>query len=319
MVFVYTSPNNLEIIVSTGYGLIYILSVGALGYLINDYFDTEEDRLANRVNYISQFSCYRLLLLVILFLTIAILPFVFYPLCQPHYFIFLIAQLLCFILYSVPPFRLKNNMFGLLADSLYSFLLPGLIVISLGFDFSKTYVIQISLLVLFIVWLFLLGWRSIILHQVKDVNKDIKSGNITFTIKVGVENAVVLAWIALILESIVFVVLCCLIDFYLWIYVLCSVILFFLIEGVLNHNLKMPSYDLKNVTGSINNYYNTYLICGISVLAAVEVHHMFFIIAPIIIILRIRTVFITLLKQFYHKVILYVYYKTLGVLRLLRK
>lgn len=319
VVFVYTHPGGLEMLKITIYFILYIISVGSLGYLINDYFDIEEDKMAGKINFVSQLRGSIVIILFVILLTIAIVPFAFYELSFPYYYILLGIQLLAFMVYSIPPFRFKKNVLGVFADSIYSFMIPGLITLSLGYNFNLFQSEDILMLAVFCFWLLLSGIRSILLHQIKDINADLNSGNHTLAIKSGTNLIVLIAWVIMVLEFVSLAFICVFCYGNLWVYIMSSIVLFLIIEGLITKNMKFVFKDISSFAGNINNLYNTYFICGVSILAATELHYIFYFVASAIVIFKLRMALLDLIRKFYYKIILYIYYKSIGLIARFKK
>jgi len=85
---------------------------------------------------------------------------------------FVAVQLLCFVLYSVPPFRFKKNIYISAAlESLYSGTLMYLLVLSVNVDLAS-----IFLFIFLALWAFFKGLRNFVLHTMNDKDKDLRIG-----------------------------------------------------------------------------------------------------------------------------------------------
>lgn len=161
--------------------LLALLSVATIsgfasfGYLLNDFFDREKDALAGKKNFLAGKSQWSIMLLFLVAFIILLLPWKWLP-----FDVFSAAliglQILLFLIYSAPPFRLKEKgIAGIIIDALYAHALP---VILAAYTYSLAAgkplsIIPISLL---FIWQSFSGIRNILLHQVDDLQSDKKSG-----------------------------------------------------------------------------------------------------------------------------------------------
>ncbi len=157
-------------------------SIGAFGFIINDYFDRDYDKKKARNrnpisrNYIKKESAITLASAFgILGLTIS------YLLIQQVFILFLLPFFLL-ILYSTPPFRFKERPF--LDVTIDSFPMPILFLI--GYMLFGNISFHVFLLAL---ELFLLGLTRGITQEIRDYDTDRRSGFHTTVIKIGVRNS----------------------------------------------------------------------------------------------------------------------------------
>src|SRR5262249_57433548 len=110
------------------------------------------------------------------FLPVALLPWLYLPLHWENGSL-LGFELLLFVLYAFPPFRLKERgMLGLFADALYAHAIPAVLAVmtfslmaNRAYDHLTWFVLALGL------WQFFLGVRNIVLHQLKDFDGDTRS------------------------------------------------------------------------------------------------------------------------------------------------
>lgn len=164
---------------------ISILGIASLGYLINDYFDINYDKIGGKKNNLADLKQSEILLLFIITIAIAFIPWVWIPL-NNTIIILLIVEVLLFILYSSPVLRLKEVWYlSGIVDALYAYvIIPILITSSL---FSLISEDRISVLVLLFASLsfFIIGLRNILLHQLNDVAADKAVGVLTLPLRLG--------------------------------------------------------------------------------------------------------------------------------------
>lgn len=166
-----------------------ILGIAGVGYFLNDYTDREEDRLAGKLNVTATLAAWQLLLLLAFLLALAILPWALYfPMDRLSAWL-LAGEFGLFVLYSAPPFRLKERGApGLLADAGYAHVVPALLAAHtfalLGGLEAQAIWPYLSALGL---WQGFVGLRNILLHQVGDFEKDRGTGTRTFATQVGLQ------------------------------------------------------------------------------------------------------------------------------------
>lgn len=143
-----------------------MIFIAIFGFFIGELSDIKDDEIAGKSNVLKDKSLlFKGSILVITIIAIAGLTYLL-NIKAKLYFI-LAVQLFCFILYSVPPFRLKKNKYAsLLLDSLYSGTLMYFFVFSIG-----TQTAFLEGLLLFI-WGFLRGQRNYVLHTIVDAKND---------------------------------------------------------------------------------------------------------------------------------------------------
>lgn len=168
-----------------------ILGIAGFGYLLNDFSDREEDRRAGKPNAVEGLAPFLLALLLLMLVALAVLPWlVFFPLDSLSYGL-LSAEFVLFILYSLPPFRLKERGWaGLICDALYAHAVPTVLA---AHTFSLMGVTDYPKWGLFFgvlgAWQFVLGLRNILLHQLQDREKDEKTGTRTPVVMAGERKA----------------------------------------------------------------------------------------------------------------------------------
>lgn len=173
-----------EALIIAGLFLSWMIGAASFGYFINDLCDVTVDALAGKKNETDQLSILSKIVIVTLSLGIALTPWVF---LSGSIFVFglVIFHLILLVIYSAPPFRLKNNLYlGMICDILYSILIPLLIVmVTFSEIHENTPSLILSGTILF--WAFLKGFRNILLHQLDDKKNDARAGHYTFVHKIG--------------------------------------------------------------------------------------------------------------------------------------
>ena len=168
-----------------------IIGIAGFGYLSNDFGDRKADLAAGKANLLAEISFGKTLLLLILFLALALLPwFLYFPVTKLSAAL-LAGEFLLFVLYIFPPFRLKERgMLGLFTDALYAHVNPVILAALTFQQLAKFEILGFEWLFgAFAVWQLFLGMRNILLHQIKDHENDLKSGIKTFSTQVGIDKA----------------------------------------------------------------------------------------------------------------------------------
>lgn len=156
------------------------------GYLTNDLADRKKDALAGKSNGTANLSTASIILLVITFLSIAILPWLYLPMDRIS-ILCIIAELSLFVLYAFPPFRLKERGFlGVITDALYAHVVPGFLA-SWTFYLvgNETYKNFFFFIIALSIWQLFSGIRNIVSHHLKDYDNDLSSGTRTFATQIG--------------------------------------------------------------------------------------------------------------------------------------
>jgi 4-hydroxybenzoate polyprenyltransferase len=162
--------------------LVWYFAAASFGYLINDLYDSKTDALAGKNNqttglhFLFKFFISASLIFVQLGSFVFIL---FFQKVSIWWIILPLINILLFILYSHPAFRLKEKPYSdIVTDSLYAHVLPLLITyIAVSGNINTN---QVVLLAVIFLWSFIAGLRNIIEHQLIDFEFDKKSGMINF-------------------------------------------------------------------------------------------------------------------------------------------
>ena len=170
-------------------GLFSIFCVAIYGHVLNDIFDQEADRLANKVNRLATMRPVWRGLLPPAFLIGGFLPAL-----AVHYSIgplfLLTLNYLWPTVYSIPFTRLKERgLFGVACDALGSHISPTLFVLGLFATSgpAESSPGRIGFVLLVTLWAAVLGVKGILHHQIADRENDIQSGIVTFATKIRPE------------------------------------------------------------------------------------------------------------------------------------
>lgn len=164
-----------------------IFGIAGFGYFMNDLSDREEDQKAGKFNVLIGMHPAAITGLLLLFLALAVLPWVVYFPANAVTLSLLGAELGLFMLYSLPPFRFKERgWLGVLCDALYAHGLPAVLA---AFTFyylgDQQWPDMLPYLIFLGGWQFWLGGRNILLHMRSDLDKDKNTGTQTLAVKLG--------------------------------------------------------------------------------------------------------------------------------------
>ncbi|MEI9984089.1 MAG: UbiA family prenyltransferase [Aliidongia sp.] len=161
--------------------LFSICCVAVYGHVVNDMFDLEADRLANKVNRLATMRPARRLLLTAAFLLAGFLPAL--VTAYPNGAVSLLAlNYLWPTIYSIPATRLKEKgLLGVACDALGSHITPTLFILALFAPAAPGGLTVIALVAT--LWAAVLGLKGILHHQIADRDNDIRSGVGTFVTK----------------------------------------------------------------------------------------------------------------------------------------
>lgn len=178
-----------------------IVGLAGLAYLLNDWGDKNVDNLVNKPNVTRALNLLQLNLLVLLLLLMIVLPWFYLPFNTPS-LIFLVIELLLFLIYALPPLRLKERgTFGVICDALYAHALPAIFASYTYAMLSDTKILYAKKLIFSLfIWQFILGVRNIIFHQIQDYEHDKNTKAKTFVVSFGPEQSIELVNKILLLE-----------------------------------------------------------------------------------------------------------------------
>lgn len=107
------------------------IGLATFGHLLNDWFDVASDRRAGKPNRLAGTSVKVRALTAGVALAAGLAPWAWLTL-STFSVILLVSEVLLFVLYSVPPARLKERgTWGVLADAVYAYVVPFLLAASI--------------------------------------------------------------------------------------------------------------------------------------------------------------------------------------------
>lgn len=153
----------------------YVTSFGfaALGYFINEYFDQAHDKKASKINKLSFIAPKHQLILLVGILIFTLAPWIYLPKNSLSYLL-ISTELFLFLIYSLPFIRLKETyVFAGVIDTMYAYVVPAILSYH-TYSLVVQPTVQLNFLSLFFLLLFVVGYRNIFIHQIKDVLGDIR-------------------------------------------------------------------------------------------------------------------------------------------------
>jgi len=166
------------------FSLLTTIGFASFGYLINEFFDQDEDKRAGKLNRFETIGVGLSSILFLLSIVATFLPWIYLP-SNKWSWVLICFEIGSFLLYSIPPFRLKRfPLISCVFDASYAYLIP--IVLSM-----HTFSIHAekSLFTSHLIWLaipaFFIGFRNIVLHQIKDVIGDFHANRKTLPMLIG--------------------------------------------------------------------------------------------------------------------------------------
>lgn len=213
MAFVYVvvaigpSPPSLPTFLSTlGLFTLASLGIGTFGHLLNDVYDVSQDARSGAQNLVARMGPLGRASLFTAALVAGILPW-WRLQTTPAIAALIAGEYVLFMLYSIPPCRLKNRgILGSVADSLYGYVVPNTVAVLLFAQLGGG--VPPWLVAAIVIWAFFFGLDKIIEHQFVDESRDQLDGMKTFVVSAGWRPAFdTLLWIILPLEVTAFLAL----------------------------------------------------------------------------------------------------------------
>ncbi len=176
--FLYmTDIRGLTSLIGAAVYFLYVSSFLAISYIANDYSDIEVDKKAGKVKVISKLNKYQIWLSFVLIFVLGNVPLLAYCRDKIYAVILVIITYIMGLAYSTLGIRFKEKgIWGLIECSFAQRCAP-LAIIYVMLPLNKFHAL---LLGGWIIVSFLDGLRYIILHQVVDMENDLKSGVVTY-------------------------------------------------------------------------------------------------------------------------------------------
>ncbi len=165
------------------------MGIAGMGYVLNDYHDYHDDIKNGKQNLFINFSRTTSVLLVICFLFLSIFPWFILPFDR-FSLLFIALEFILFFVYALPPFRLKERgAWGVVTDALYAQVVPCILAVYTYSKIIGTVRVADSFLIIYVVWLILMGIRNILNHQIEDYDNDLNTQTQTFVTLHGVRKS----------------------------------------------------------------------------------------------------------------------------------
>ncbi len=200
---------NIGILFYLFIAVITSIGIAGLGYILNDYKDLEDDIKNNKRNIFIQLNEKEKIIVIVLFLCLAGIPWLYFPFDIISALLILL-ELILFYIYAFPPLRLKEKGFwGILCDSLYAQVIPCSLA---AYTFYKIQTpkqnFSIYFILIVLLWLFIIGIRNILIHQIDDFENDQNTKTKTFATNIGKKQTMKIVYNSILpLEIILFTIL----------------------------------------------------------------------------------------------------------------
>ncbi len=160
-----------------------MFGAAAFGHYINDVFDLTDDLIAGKANKTRFHTTGKKWAIALGLVVVSLVPWLLLP-TKMISLILVVVHLLVFLLYSIPPIRLKESgVLGVIADAVYAHVIPGLVVVTTLYTAEA----DALLIGLFVAWQFFIGVRNILNHHIDDYVFDVRSETTTTATIYGVK------------------------------------------------------------------------------------------------------------------------------------
>ncbi|CAB4796228.1 MAG: hypothetical protein F2744_01305 [Actinobacteria bacterium] len=184
-----TDPNGLQLFVDLILFLITAVGVAAFGHVVNDLADIKTDAIAGAPNQMAALSTQTRAAVVGGTVVCGLLPWIWLPHTSAALSL-LGIEILLLLVYSLKPIRLKDRAAaGVLADSLYAYVVPVLLSIAVFTQVGGISGPGWAITLTVGMWALLMGLRGILWHQVGDIAHDQRAGLSTLATRIGVTHA----------------------------------------------------------------------------------------------------------------------------------
>ncbi|KLR62230.1 4-hydroxybenzoate polyprenyltransferase-like prenyltransferase [Actinobacteria bacterium IMCC26207] len=184
-----TDPNGLQLFVDLILFLITAVGVAAFGHVVNDLADIKTDAIAGAPNQMAALSTQTRTAVLGGTVVCGLLPWIWLPHTTAALSL-LGIEVLLLLIYSLKPIRLKDRAAaGVLADSLYAYVVPVLLSIAVFTQVGGISGPGWAITLTVGIWALLMGLRGILWHQVGDIAHDQRAGLSTLATKIGVTHS----------------------------------------------------------------------------------------------------------------------------------
>ena len=290
-----------------------IIGTASYGFFLNDITDSNSDQQVGKRNFTHKIPILYKWFLLISTLIIGIIPWFFLPFSAFAIALY-VLQLILLTAYSAPPLRFKQNIYTcIISDALYSSVIPLLISI---FIFSKNLIFSnillIGLIVLAIIFL-LRGIRNILLHQIKDINKDSLSEIKTLVMHLGANKTALFISNIILPIEIIFTLAFVIIISFVNIYFIILIPAYAIYIAVKTYEIRKSNIknEKTNPFQLHNDFYEDLLPLFFIIMLSISDWHYLFVLGAYFILFRNKILALIILfiyKIVYRKAILWVYY-----------
>ena len=184
-----TDPNGLQLFVDLILFLITAVGVAAFGHVVNDLADIKTDAIAGAPNQMAALSTQTRTAVLGGTVVCGLLPWIWLPHTTAALSL-LGIEVLLLLIYSLKPIRLKDRAAaGVLADSLYAYVVPVLLSVAVFTQVGGISGPGWAITLTVGMWALLMGLRGILWHQVGDIAHDQRAGLSTLATKIGVTHS----------------------------------------------------------------------------------------------------------------------------------
>ncbi|WP_421121251.1 methyltransferase domain-containing protein [Aquihabitans daechungensis] len=169
--------------------LVSAVGIAAFGHLVNDAADRVDDVRAGKPNPLVTWSGGQIGAAVLLALAVGVVPWAFLD-TRPVARVFLVVEPLLLVAYAIAPLRLKGRgLIGALTDAAYAYTVPLVWTLTV---FAAPGPLPRAALGALAAWATFVGLRSILWHQLADLDGDRRVGARTAVVRLGRARAMFL-------------------------------------------------------------------------------------------------------------------------------
>lgn len=178
-----------------------LILVASFGFFVGEWSDIHDDHIAGKNNKLNGVSTkFRILILIVILSSVILFCFLLH--LSKTQLGLVGIQILAFIFYSVPPFRLKKKpIASIVLDSIYS----GTLMYVLAYSFITDF--RLNVFILIGSTGILKGLRGYLLHTIHDADNDLKAGIKSLANSIGNNKMLPVLQVILLLEVVAFCVL----------------------------------------------------------------------------------------------------------------
>lgn len=186
------------------FSLLTTIGFVSFGYLINEIFDIKDDIKAGKPNRLFGTSKKTIAFYLIGSLILVFLPWLYLPSSYKTWWL-IGGELVLFLLYSMPFPKLKKiPVLSTLVDTAYAYIFPPVLAF-ITYASWANHTMELYSFAYLLIWLFIVGFRNIFIHQIDDISYDKASGIRTLPMIIGITFSNVLLIGSIIVEPVIFI------------------------------------------------------------------------------------------------------------------